>query len=59
MISHAINPIPILFSSASTIMKRSGQVAMCAENEWQSFRSKNDRKLELKSIYKECMSDRQ
>jgi hypothetical protein len=50
---------PFLFSSALTIMKRSGQVAICAENEWQSFRSKNDRKLELKSTYKGCMFGRQ
>jgi DNA modification methylase len=28
------------------------------ENEWQSFRTKKDRKLELKSIYKECTPGR-
>lgn len=28
------------------------------ENEWQSFRSRDDRKLELKSVYKELPSGR-
>jgi hypothetical protein len=28
------------------------------ENEWQSFRTKKDRKLELKSVEKECLSGR-
>ena len=28
------------------------------ENEWQSFRTKKDRKLELKTVYKECVPGR-
>jgi len=59
MISQAVNPhsdpVQLGFDDYEEVWT-GGYIS---ENEWQSFRSKKDRKLELKSIYKKCMPGRQ